>query len=274
LTENKLYIDKLKEYTKSKGAVQLLQILQSKQLLSALFCANTQSIVYLHKYTSTENITKDLLLAEKTKLAKCNIEKCKIAVHEEKFLVVPNQITEPVALKNAMQHVHDFMPNELVYTDALAWQKMQVAFILKTETLEVLKSMHTNTQISNIYTAILYNALNAKYKTSDSIFVYFGMESICVTIFKQNQLQLHIVYLFVHLHDALYYILKVQNEIDIPDAHIYISGDNAQKIYEALSTQIANVHLAEMPTGVLHTHLDENTTQEMYNLYCFINQCV
>ncbi len=270
---NKLHIDNTKAYGKSQQPLVWMQVLNTKQYTSALYCVNTQSIVYLRELNTVINLTKDSLLAEKNNLAKYNLTRTAIAVNEQKFTLLPNQITEPQAQLKALNILHDVMPTDAVKADALAWQKMQVAYVIKNETMALLESLHENVSISNIHSSVLYQTLNAKYKTTNCVFINSTQDAVSIAAYKNNELQVYNSYTSSAPTDILYYVAKAINTLNLTDPTIYVCGADADNNMSELAKTYAKVTMAEMPTGILNTDLDAHITQHFYNLYCFINQC-
>jgi hypothetical protein len=274
LQNTKTYINNTLKYIQNQQSVIWLITLNSNTYTSALFCPINQKIIYLREYVSNTKITKDHLLEAQKETHECNISKLIVGIDDERFVILPNSITEPYAQKIAIQQVHEVLENDLVFADIIAWQSMQNVYILKGATVDVMHSLLSNTHLTNINTCLLYFALNSNKLINNSVFVHFGFQSVCITAFKNKQLQLHNKYQSSNLNDTLYYVQKCISTLGLENLNIIISGIDTFENIIPLSEIYDNVSIAELPTGIINDDLNEKEMQHFFNLYCLINQCV
>ncbi len=274
MEETTTHIDNLKTLNKDQSSLIWILEVFAKTLNSALFDAHTQSIVWLQSFTSNSNISAQQLNNAKQAIANFKITKTIVGISEDRILVLPNDIIDADAQKNALALLHSVAPTDWIKTDTLPWQKMYVCYALKHETGNTLNDLHSNVQVCNISSAILYQALQHTNTDKNKLFIHYLPNAIIISAVKDSILQVHNHYALDGALDAVYHLAKCQNSVDMQQAAIYVSGHGASEQVPLLSEHFANCTLQDMPKGVRKDMLNDSNLLNNYSLYSLINLCV
>lgn len=272
--QNNIHINFIDNYINSQEPLIRFLILGQNGLVNLLFSTSNSTVVYYNISQNVKSITQIHLQEAINVSVNCNIIQNVIALNSEKFVLLPIAISEPFAQKNAVNLMHDVAPNELLLVDSITWQGINNVYTIKPETLDYLHTLMAEPKVVNLYSAILNNAFKTKSKLNNQVFVHFESNSLCITVFVNDILQLHNVYDITEANDVLYYIQKTITKLQLNEIEFKISGFSIDSYTQLLSSTYSNVNQANLPNGVINSQLSASEQQQLFSVYCLINQCV
>jgi Protein of unknown function (DUF3822) len=182
-----------------------------------------------------------------------NIKSCIVGLDEDRYMILPNAMTDKDVVKAAFDYVHHIENNEILEQQFLPWQDFFGAYLIKNSTKHIFSDWDTNILFAN--TAISLLVIYTAYLKAEAqqIFINIAEQKMTITIYDNGKLQLHNTFAMQSVDDVLYQIQKMMDVLDLKNVSIQINGLNAHDYINALQKHYPTTSLQALPNGFIYT---------------------
>jgi Protein of unknown function (DUF3822) len=253
MQSQQININNRKQVIKSNEAVHIiLQVQKGGILLCAIKVYNNE-IAWTSFYEHSNNVADGRsIMAVMKDCKQLPIKSCIVGLDEDRFMILPTNMSELEVCKSAFDYVHHIENNEILEQQFLPWQDFFGAYLIKNCTKHIFSDWDTNILFAN--TAISLLVIYSAYLQADAqqIFISLSEQNLTMTIYTNAKLQLHNTYLMQSAVDVLYQIQKAIHVLKLKNANIVVNGLDAPSVLKEIQSHYPTAHLQALPNGFIY----------------------